>query len=884
MSPSEPKLGSLRFAERLLALVVPVETASAIIGDLQEELKLNLHRFPRLWLSFQVAAHMVAAVSSPAGFLPRWWRAVRYALRPWRRRPAIPLVSAATLALAFAAYVAFFAISNAVSFRSLPVDQADELVSIQAQNQRGALSVTSALFDEISKRQLPVTGLAGYLGARMMSELNGGATQLPVALVSSDFFRVLKGRPIVGRMLEASDFGVAANSTAHVVVLGARFWRSAFAADPNVVGKQIRLEKLTLTVVGIVPDGETSLQVESFNSLVLPAPLLAELVGEPSATFDLSYQFLVGRLSPGATIATLQAQLLTEWPTIDAQASARERYPTTTRRLIVQSAETGFSFLRTRYQGALRLLTALAALMIVVAGLSVGGLIVASIIERLPELHLRLALGASRSDLLAQVVAEAGAICGLGSLLGSLLGNFAARPLLTRLWPAVDLRDVDLSVDWRVSTVAAAALSFAVAAASLAPSIIAMRTAGRAGVGTLRTSTSRRNVSQAIALVGQLALTLVLVLAAGAFVRTLNSVRPDDPQLESESLMIARLSPLPHTPVTSSDTSYNHALVERIATIAGVQSIALTRTAPFLGVQSYQVLQAADPASADTADHIDCVLAFVGPGFFTTIGLPLLSGRDLSESVGDSSSGAAVLSASVVQRLFHGVDPINRPLRLGLGSAARDVTIIGVVADTRYQDVRVPQPFVVYLSPRTVGQAVRYGNVVLRTTTTSSVGLDAMNRAVLSLGREQVSSLRSFAAEERTALLNERLTASLGLFFGILSCLLAAIGVYSRTAQVVGQRRREFGVRLALGALPSALQVRVIREAIQTAAWSLLVGVPLAFALRAVAQSQLYGLRSFGFDVLALGIAILLLVTIGGSFLPARSIVRENTIESLRGD
>lgn len=796
----------------------------------------------------------------------------------------MPCVSAATLALAFAAYVAFFAISNAVSFRSLPVEQPDQLVSIQAQNQRGALSVTSALFDEISKRQLPLTGLAGYLGARMMLDLNGAAFQVPVALVSSDFSGVVRGRPILGRMLEASDFGVTPGTTAHVVVLGSRFWRSAFAADQGVIGKQIRLEKLTLTVVGVVPDGQTSLQVESFNSLVLPAPLLAEVVGEPSTAFDLSYQFLVGRVSPGSGMTALQAQLLTEWPTIDAQASARERYPTTKRRLIVQSAETGFSFLRVRYQGALRLLTALAALMIIVAGLSVGGLIVASTTDRLPELHVRLALGASRSDLLAQVVAEAGAICAVGSLAGLLVGSFAARPLLTRLWPAVDLRDVDLSVDWRVTVVAAAALSFAVAAASLAPSIIALRTAGRTGVGTPRTSTRRRSGTQAIALVGQLALTLVLVLAAGAFVRTLNSVRPDDPQLESESLMIARLSPLPHASVTSSDTSYSQALLERLTTIPGVQSIALTRTAPFLGLQSYQVLQAADPASADAADHIDCVLHFVGPGFFTTIGLPFVSGRDTSESGGDSSSGAVVLSASVVQRLFHGVDPTNRPLRLGVGGAARDVTIIGVVADTRYQDVRVPHPFVIYLSPRTIGQTARYGNVVVRTTTTSSVGLDAINRAVLSLGREQVSSLRSFASEESTVLLNERLTASLGVFFGVLSCLLAAIGVYSRTAQLVGQRRREFGVRLALGALPSVLQVRVIQGAIQTAAWSLLVGVPLAFGLRAVAQSQLYGLRSFGFDVLVLGTAILLLVTIGASFFPARSILRGNTIEALRGD
>jgi putative ABC transport system permease protein len=877
---------SLRIAEALLRLVVPAPSAAAIIGDLEEDLGSDEGRkpFPRAWLFSQVGRHAIASlrprdVNRPS--VTRWIRTCRYALRPWRRQPATAALAILILGAAFGAHTALFGLLDAVVFKPLPIDSADQLVAIGTIDQRGRTAyVSSAVFEQLLAHPPFLPMLAGYLDGRMTVEARNTISHVPVGLVTGEFFDVVHGHAIVGRLLVPADLGHTAASTAHVAVIGARFWQTALQGDSRVIGETLRVEGVPLVIIGVAPEQVTGLHVEAMNDVVLPATLMPQLVGEPDVPDSMWFHSLIGRRSGDQTVRGLNAQLAARWPSVVAAASPGTSAGQAARtRPTLISAASGFSFLRTTYESVLRLLTGLASLMIVVGCVSVGSLIAASAVARRPEFLVRMALGASRLDIASQVFAEAAVICGAGALLGFAVGSIAMRPALNWLWSDVNLRDVNLSPDWRLLVFAIGTTLAATVVAALVPALLTTTRASQVGLLNSRTVSSTRGRWQGYALVTQLSMTLTLLVGAGLFVRTLARERPAD-ALDSGQRLVARLVPLPNGYASQTDATYYAALVSRLTATPGVVSAAIAKGDPFGGLGDRRAIELEDSPPGERS--LSSATAYVSPGFFSTIGATLLEGRDFTWT-DTKANEVAVLSASLASRLFPAGSALGRQVRLRGDSVNQTLRIVGIVADTRYHDIQEPHPLVIYLSNVAEGLA-QWGSAVIRLAAPSAVSMDVINQVLRTQGHEYAMWVHTFAQEEDMDLLKPRLAASIGVLFAVLSGLLASTGVYGRLSQIVAQRRKEVDIRLALGATPSRIRTAIVREGARTAVWALVIGVPISVALARVASGQFNGLAVDDPLVFGGSTVLLFALAVGASYGPARRVVRERSLGSLRGD
>jgi predicted permease len=866
---------------------VAAPSAAAIVGDLEEDLASaeGHKRFPRVWLFAQVARHAVASLRSPheRPSVTRWIRTCRYALRPWRRQRATAALAILILGAAFGAHTALFGLLDAVVFRPLAIDHADQLVTIGTIDPSGRTAyVSSVVLDQLLALPPFLPALAGYNGARMTVEARNNILHLPVGLVTGEFFDVVRGQAIIGRLLVQSDVGRTAASTAHVAVIGDRFWQTAFQGDSRVIGETLRVEGVPLVIIGVAPQHVTGLQVEAMNDAVLPATLMPQLVGEPDVPDSMLFPSLIGRLSADQTVRGLNAQLAARWPSIVAAAEPGTSADQAARtRPTLVSAASGFSFLRTKYESLLRLLTGLASVMIVVGCLSVGSLIAASAIARRPEFLVRMALGASRLDIAAQVFAEVAILCGAGSLLGLAVGSIAMRPTLNWLWPDVNLRDVNLSPDWRLLVFTLGTTLAATVAAALVPALFTSTRVSQVGLLNSRTVSSSRGRWQGYALVAQLSMTLTLLVGAGLFVRTLARERPAD-ALDSGQLLQARLIPLPNGYVNQTDAIYYAALVSRLQATPGVVSAAIARPDPFQGLDAF-AKHAIEREDSPPGEHsLSGVTTYVSPGFFSTIGATLVEGRDFTWN-DTKANEVAILSASLATRLFPAGDALGRQVWLQGEPTRQSLRIVGIVADTRYQDIQEPHSPVIYLSVVAEGQA-QWGNAVMRLHAPSAVSMDVVNRVVRTQGHEYAQWVRTFAQAEDMSLLRLRLAASIGVFFAVLSSLLASTGVYGRLSQIVTQRRKEVDIRLALGATPSTIRTAIVREGTGITVRALVIGLPLSVALARVASGQFLGLAVYDPLVFSGSTALLFALTVGASYGPARRVVRGRSLNSLRGD
>ena len=845
-------------------------------------------------------------------------RDLRYAARQLRLAPGFAVGTVAMLAIGLGANTAIFGVVDALLLRPLPVAAPHELVLLnwlegRKEMRRGMDGVrttdegtgrstsTSFLyptFERLRNTDGPLAELFAFYPVDQLNVVAGGSAEIASGqFVSGNYFRGLGVEAIVGRTLTDADDRAGA---AQVATLTHRYWTRRFGADRAIVGRSVLINRVAFTVVGVTPPGFAgTLDVTDTPDVTVPfaaEPLLQP--GGPGHVSDLHrpaflWVRLMGRLSPGATAAQAAAALdtpmrramLDEWQqsvAVDPPESGDPRRtlddaPT----LRAEPGAQGLMFARRGYARPLWMLLACTGLVLLVTCANLANLLLSRGAARHREIATRLALGAARGRLVRQLLTEGLLVSVLGAAGGLALAWWGIG--LLGVWgPWGGSVSMDGALGWRVLAFGA---GLAVATCVLFGLVPALRITRRD-----LSLVARRAIGSSSALIrglviAQVAVSLVLLVAAALFVGTLRNLGAVDTGFNADQLLLFRIQPQLNGYDQGAGAELYARLIERLEAIPGVRSATVSRHG-LLGFsrRSTSLVIEGAPAAADADTEVN----IVDPGFFATMEIPLVLGRGFSATRDTAAAPrVAVVNQRFATTFFGTANPIGRSFRFGSAGASPVIEIVGVSRDAKYTDLRsVTQP-VAYVPLRqdVPGQA----SVAVRTSGDPLAVAPAVREAVRRLDATlPIFALTSQREQADASTARERMFARLSASLGAIALLLVAVGIYGALSYAVARRTAEIGVRIAIGAPRSTVIGMVLGDAMITAAAGVAIGLPAAagavWAARSVLADLLFGLEPG--DPIAFAGAAALLVTVGflAAFLPARRASRVDPIVALRAD
>jgi len=814
---------------------------------------------------------------------------VRYALRGFRSAPGFALVAILSLGLGIGANTAIFTLIYAVLLKSLPVQHPEELLSV---TRGGANSFTNPLWEQIRDRQDVFSGVLAY-GETDFNLADGGeARNTAASWVSGDFFRTLGVRMVLGRPILREDDRRGCGGTA---VLSYGFWQSEFAGETQVLGRTVSLDGHPFQIIGVVEPGFRGLEVGRQTSLYVPVCSEAIIRGANSQLDHRSSWFLriVGRPKEGMTVEQVRARLLAIVPgvldaTIPTNWTPEMRARYLREEFGVAPASQGFSDLRRMYSKALYVLMAIVAIVLLIACANVANLLLARATARQREIAVRLAIGADRRRLARQLVTESLLLSVAGAIVGGVFAAWGSRLLVRMLERTDHVVSLDLSLDLRV-------LSFTIGVAALTGLLFGLAPVWRAGRvdphsalkaqgrGTIEGHT-KLSVGKAL-VVGQIALSLVLVTAAGLLLGSWRKLATLDPGFRQDHVLIVNVDMRPaRLPAELRGPTYVQT-VERLRAIPGVRAASSSQLTP-LGESSWNDDMHVDGFTPRSREDAVAWMNNVGEGYFSTLGIPLVAGRDFGAHDKAGTSRVAIVSQFTAKKFFNDPTPIGKTFRLeegptGLGAP---ITIIGVVGDSKYQSLKEGTMPLVYFASRQEASLGPYTSYELRTDG-SPMALVPAVKAVFAKMNPRIS-LDFIPLERQLAesLTMTRTVASLSGFFGGLALLLAVIGLYGIMAYGVARRRSEIGVRIALGAARSRVVRMVLGEVSRMVIAGIALGAVLAMAMTRLLSTLLYGVTPTDPRTLVVSGGLLLLVALLAAAKPAWRAAGLDPVAALRED
>jgi putative ABC transport system permease protein len=799
---------------------------------------------------------------------------IRYALRTLGRSPSYTLVAALTLALGIGATAAIFSAINGVLLRPLPYPDADRIAVVWLSGPEIERDVTSYPTYTAWSEAPAFESMAGFSPTAMTFTGDGAdAEEIRGARVTAEFFRVMRSSPRLGRVIDDAHV-VPGNH--QVVVLSHALWNRRFGGDPAIVGRSVTVMDAPREVIGVMPPAFRFPENAEFW-----IPLAAESEGweQVLASEQSLWLSVVGRLRPGATAQQGSAEV--------AAITARQA------EALGDASFTGFTEpLRDSMVGEVRtpllILLGAVGLVLLIACANVANLSLARGASRTRELAVRGALGATGARLTRQVLTESAVLATIGGVLGVLLA-IGGTSLLVSLSPPDLPRAEGVRVDTGVIAFAALLTFVTGMLFGLAPALQARASV----IATALREASRGSAGQGIArlrpliVVGQVALALMLLVGAGLLLRSFAVMHAVDAGFETESVLSFRISPAAarYPEPTHVREFYSEAL-ERIEALPAVESVSAATTLllgryPAMGAVTIE----GQAPIAETESAVSVTNDFVHPEFFRTMGIPLVQGRGFETGDGADAVPVVVVNEAFVRRFLPGEDPIGRRFTRGDPENPDAVwtTIVGVAADARREGLTAPVRPAGFRPTTQV--APRSMEVLVRTSGDPAAVAPDVRRIIREMDPDlpvvQMQTVREAMAETVAA---QRFLMTLLLLFAGLALMLAAIGIYGVLSYLVGQRTRELGIRLALGAQPGEVRVLVLRQAAAQVVPGLVLGAGAAFALSRLLASQLHGVSPTDPLTFAAVIAVLLAVALLASYLPARRAARLDPMIALRAE
>ncbi|HEU5234724.1 MAG TPA: ABC transporter permease [Terriglobales bacterium] len=828
---------------------------------------------------------------SSLAFVESLWADARYALRQMRKSPAFTATAVLTLALGIGANTAIFTLIDALMLRMVPVEHPQELYEVQFRAPQGGQprdSITNALWENLRARQNVFSQVASW-GRDEFNLAPGGAIQRANGVwVSGEYFSMLGVAPAVGRLITTAD---DQPGCADVAVLSYDFWQRHYGGVAAAVGSTLALNGHPFTVIGVSAPGFYGLNVGSKFEVAAPNCSTRLLDGDRPRLAERSYWWLrvVGRIKPGVTPQQLSARLAAVSPQVweaalpqdwdkDAQNNFRHRT------FFAVPAATGLSDLRQDFGQPLAVLMAVVAVVLLIACANVAALMLARATAQQREIAVRMALGASRLRLIRYLLTHAMLLSAAGAAAGLLIAKWGTTILVTTLTTRGRTVFLNLSLDWRVlaftSGIAlATAMLFGILPAfrlTRLPLTAAMH--GASAGRTERISPLRRWIAAA-----QIALSLVLLVTAGLFLRSFTKLIQLDPGFDRHNVLLVNVD-LRSTNLKSDQyIATFDAIQYQLRALPGVAAVSRSRLTPLQG-GNWDTLVFADSDTGMKA-HDDTFLNAVTPGYFAILRTPLLSGRDFSAQDRTGAQRVAIVNQTFAQQSFPGQDPIGHILRMSQpdGTKGPPIQVIGVAADAKYNDLREPMKPTVYLSvAQLTAQQSTKNSFELRTTLPLATMRSAIEAAIAGVSREVPLEFYTLSEQVDDTLVQERLLAMLSGFFGAVALLLAMIGLYGVLSYLVTQRQTEFGIRMALGAKPSSILRLVMNDTFAMLTGGIVVGVGLSLATVQLLQKMLFGLSPHDATTMLIAIGVLAGVGLLAGFLPARRATRVDPMVALR--
>jgi predicted permease len=829
------------------------------------------------------------------GFLETIWQDLRYGARLLRLNPAFTIVAILSLSLGVGANTAIFQLIDAVRLRPLPVEHARELVEVRIADRRGASGafrgrrpfLTNNLWERIRDTQQVFDGMFVW-GNTVFDLAAGGQARYAEGLyVSGGFFDTLGVKPAAGRLLNNADD--RRDCDAPAAVLSYSFWQREFGGDRGIVGRTVRLDGRQFEVAGVAQAGFFGVDVgRAFDAAL---PLCAEPMVRASFSLlkrtDGWFLAAIGRLKPGVGIEQATAQLQAISPAI-----FRETLPTTydaegakvytAFKLAAFSATSGVSSIRRVYETPLWVLLGTTGLVLLIACANLANLMLARATTREREIAVRLAIGASRGRLVRQLMSESLLLAAIGAACGALLAQWMSGFLVSFLSTTSDSVFVALTLDWRVFGFAAALALVTCVLFGLAPAIRATHAAPVAAMKTgsrsVTDSRERFGLRRALVVV-QVALSLVLMVGALLFVRSLSNLRSTELGFDANGLLIASLDLRRANLPAERLVERFKEITDRVAAAPGVAGAAEVTIVPLSG-SGWNNNIVVDGKVQETYPNFNRV----SPGYFAMMKTPVVAGREFTPADAAGAATVAVVSDSFAKRFFPGISPIGRTFQVQEppGAPRPHYQIVGVVGDAKYNYLREPAGPIAYLPAAQETETRPFLSLLVRSAGPETGTAASVARTVAEINSAIGLQIDSMDTQIKEALLPERLMATLSGFFGALAALIATIGLYGVMSYMVTRRRTEIGIRMALGADSLKVIRMIMRESAILVVVGLLAGTAMAIYTARQASTLLFGLQPGDPATLALSIAALGIVAAMATYLPAHRAAHVDPTVALR--
>ncbi|HLZ92462.1 MAG TPA: ABC transporter permease [Candidatus Acidoferrum sp.] len=839
-----------------------------------------------------------------------------YALRTLRRSRGFAVVAALTLALGIGANTAIFTLLDQVLLRLLPVKNPQQLVLLTMRGHHygsnwGGNAISYPMYRDFQDHNEVFSGMFCRFPDHVSLTFGGQSERVAAELVSGTYFPVLGVSTVLGRAFTPDDDRVRDGHP--LVVLSYDYWKQRFGGDAQIVGKTVLVNNYQMTIIGVAQPGFDGVELGYATKIFVPVMMQKEIIiGNDKMLTDRRSRWVnaFGRLKPGVSVTKAKASLqpfmhsMLEMEVKEAafrNASAYDREQFLKCWIDLWPGSQGRAQLRAELSTPLWVLMATTGMVLLIACANIANLLLARATGRQKEIAVRLAMGATRGRIVSQLLIETLSLSALGGILGLALAFWADKALMAIYLPS-DTNGLNISTapDFRILLFTLAVTVVTGIVFGLAPALQATRPdVGRTlkdqagavvggGHGRLRNAL----------VVTQVAMSLLLLIGAGLFLRSLKNLSNLGPGFRAERLVGFNIDPSLNGYSVPRLKNFYQQLTDNLSSLPGVQSVGLASMRIMENNEWDSSMTVEGYTAPKPEDRAQPYMNMIGPGYFATMGIPIVAGRDFRlsddremkrENLSDEPENerwtptAVMINEKFARKYFAGRNPVG--MHVGFGSdpgTPTQMEIIGVVKDVKYTNLRdeIPeQAFIPYMGSRFVSDMTVY----LRTTGEPNQLMTSIRAKVREMDANlPIYAMRTMDEQISNSLSTERMIASLSTVFGFVATMLAIIGLYGVMSYSVSQRTREIGIRMALGAEQLKVIGMVMREVLLLIAIGVGLGVPAALALTSVVKSQLYGLQAHDPWTLGLATALLVLVACAAGYVPALRASRVDPMKALR--